>query len=139
IYPATNELIVYSFADKTERKVFVDGYGYNVSADGDEFLWYDYNPFDDESTIQLHPFGNIESYTALTVPYAVVTAPQFVPHSELIGALVQSADEPFVRNDFHLFDRLGNSIALVRHVKDFAFTPDGQGLVITAEALNSAG
>ena len=139
IYPVTNELVVYSFADQTERKVFVDGYGYNVSADGKEFLWYDYSPFDDESTIQIHPFTDIQAYTTLTIPYAVEAAPQFVPGSETIGALVQSADDPLIRNDFHLLDRSGNRIALVRHVKDFAFTPDGQGLVMTAEALNSSG
>jgi len=139
IYPVTNELAVYSFDDKTERKVFVDGYGYNVSADGTEFLWYDYSPFDGKSIIQIHQFADIEMYTSITVPYAVEEAPQFVPASEMIGVLVQSPNAPFIRNDFHLFDRSGNRIALVRHVKDFAFTPDGQGLVITAEALNSAG
>lgn len=139
IYPITNELVVYSFADKTERKVFVDGYDYNVSADGTEFLWYDYDPFDGKSTIQIHSFADNESYAELTVADAVEAAPQFVPGSEMIGALVQSSDDPFIRNDFHLLDRSGSRIALVRHVKDFAFTPDGNSLVIAAEALDSAG
>ena len=139
IYPTIDELVVYSFADKTEQRIFVDGYGYNVSADGSEFLWYDYRPFDSETTIQIHSFANPEAYTALTVPYAVEAAPQFVPGNETIGALVQSADDPLIRNNFILFNRSGDYIASIPHVKDFAFTPNGKDVVIAAEALNSAG
>ncbi|MGV3764096.1 MAG: TolB family protein [Parapedobacter sp.] len=139
VYPSADELMVYSFADKIERTVFSAGYGYNVSADGSMFLWFDYNAFESESTIHIHRFDDVESSDSFTAPYAIEKTPDFRPGSESLGVLVKSADEPLLRTDFHLMDRAGKSLAMVPHVKDFAFSPDGDDLIIAAEALDAQG
>lgn len=139
VYPSADELMVYSFADKTERKVFSEGYGYNVSADGSMFLWFDYDAFESESAVHIHRFDDVESSDSFTAPYAIEKNPDFRPGSESLGMLVKSTDEPLLRTDFHLLDRTGKSLAMVPHVKDFAFSPDGDDLIIAAEALDAQG
>src|SRR3546814_20991241 len=85
IYPSADALMVYSFADQLEQNVFSEGYGYNVSADGRMFLWFDYDAFEGESTIHIHRFVNIESKSSFTAPYAIEKDTDFRPDSESIG------------------------------------------------------
>lgn len=138
-YSSADELMRYDFKTRSETVVFAGGGRYTVSPGKGKFAWAR-NDFSEQTTkIQIHELGSPDEYQPVTVPAILESTPEFAPAGNLLGALGRSADKPDVRNDLLLIDYEGRITGRVPHVKDFAFSPDGKDLVISAEALDAGG
>lgn len=140
-YSAANELIRYDFQSKQELKLFSDGDHYRISQDAKRFIWYK-NDFTNGTTlVQVHNLPNPDEYEPITVSYILDQTPRFIPGSDHQYVALARADDGAVnRQDLVVFSS-DNSSATghIPHVKAFVILPNGNDLVISAEALNASG
>lgn len=140
-YSAADELIRYDFQSKQEVKLFSEGDHYRISPDAKRFIWYKNNFTDGTTLIQVHNLSNPDEYKPVTLSYILDQTPRFIPGSDhQYVALARADDGAVKRQDLVVFSS-DNSSATGRipHVKAFAILPNGNDLVISAEAFDASG
>lgn len=124
----------YDFATTLETSLFDGGSAYTVSSNGEEFVWYDNEYFEGTSTIQIHEVRNPENYQTINFDFNLEETPKIAGGTDYLGTLLPSPDEPYARNHLYIFDRQGNIISQLDHVKDFVFSPDGEDIIVSIES-----
>lgn len=140
-YSAADKLIRYDFQSKQEVKLFSDGDHYRVSPDAKRFIWYKNNFTDGTTLIQVHNLSNPDEYEQITLSYILSQTPRFIPGSDhKYVALARADDGAVKKHDLVVFSSDNSSAAgRIPHVKAFAILPNGNDLVISAEALDGSG
>lgn len=140
-YSAADQLIQYDFQSKTEIALFSDGDHYRVSPDAKRFLWYKNNFSAGTTQVQVHSLGDPSDYESINLPYILEQTPRFIPGSNaLYAALVRAADGAVKREDLLIFNSHDNTVTgRIPHVKAFAVLPNGQDLILSAEAFDASG
>ncbi|MFB5944802.1 TolB family protein [Albibacterium profundi] len=139
-YSSANELIKYDFRSKQEVSLFSGGDNYRISEDAKRFLWYKNNFTDGITQVQVHNLQTPSEYQTITVPLVIEHTPQFViGETSLFAALARAEDEPINRTDLVFFNDNNQINGRIPHVKSFVFLPNGNDIILSAEALNAQG
>lgn len=138
-YSQADALMRYEFGSRTESVVFEGGDSFTVSVAQGKFAWVENNFFANTSRVHVHELSTPSDVTTLDLAVILESAPEFAPGADRFGALARSTDSPDTRTDLLLFDEHGATVGRIPHVKDFSFSPDGQGVLISAEALDGDG
>lgn len=139
-YSSANALTKYDFQSKQEITLFSDGDNYRISENAKRFLWYKNNFTDGLAQIQIHDLQTPTEYQTVKIPVIIENTPHFaVGKANLFAALARAADDPINRKDLVLFNSKNKINGRIPHVKNFAFLPNGEDLVLSAEALNAQG
>lgn len=138
-YSQADALMRYEFGSRTESVVFEGGDSFTVSVAQGKFAWAENNFFANTSRVHVHELATPSNVTTLELAVLLESAPEFAPGADQFGALARSTDSPDTRTDLLLFDEQGATIGRIPHVKDFSFSPDGQDVLVSAEALDGDG
>lgn len=138
-YSSADELIRYDFETQSESTVFDGGDSYTVDPDKGKFAWYENDFYAQTTLVHIHDLEKPSDFGSIEIPAILESAPEFAPDEDLLGALARSTDEQDHRKDLLLFNYHGQVIGRIPHVKDYAFSPNGKDLIISAEALNEKG
>jgi len=138
-YSEADALIRFDFDTGKENVLFSGGDNYRVWPKGQVFVWYKTDFSAGTTTCQIHQLVSPDQYRSISLPYILEATPRFAPEGGLLGVLARSPDRPDTRTDLLLLESDGTFIGRIPHVKDFAFSPNGKDLVVSAEALDADG
>lgn len=138
-YSSADALMRYEFGSRTETVVFEGGDSFTVSPAKGKFAWYDNDFFSSTTHVHVHELSSPADATTIEFAGILESSPELAPGHDLLGALARSSDSPDTRNDLVLFDEQGTVIGRIPHVKDFSFAPNGQDVLISAEAMDGDG
>ena len=139
IFSSTSDLMIYGFKNKTLNNAFTSQGYYSISHDGSQFVWMDVAFGAGQTKVHIHNLSNVYESETATVSYVLEETPKLLPHSTNFGGLVKSEEQPSVRNDFVLWSREGKVIGRIQRVHDFAFSPNGKDIVLSAETTDANG